>query len=126
VNLLALVTGADADGEALLAGEAEDAALGRAVQRWRDRLGEIPSTARLAAWQESGYRLVVPGDAEWPTRLDDLGDTRPIVLWMRGTADLRRREGYENPNSAHFAAKPADRPVRRSAQCRRGNGDALR
>jgi hypothetical protein len=38
-DLLALVTGADADGEALLAGQAEDAPLGRVLPRWRDRLG---------------------------------------------------------------------------------------
>jgi DNA processing protein len=87
--VLALVTGADADGEALLAGEQADTALGRAIQRWRDRLGDIPTTARLAAWSESGLRLIVPGDAEWPSQLDDLGDTRPIVLWLQGTADLR-------------------------------------
>jgi DNA processing protein len=87
-EVLALVTG-DADGEALLAGQDEDAALSRAIPRWRDRLGEIPSTARLAAWQDSGLRIVGPGDAEWPTQLDDLGDTRPLRLWLRGTADLR-------------------------------------
>jgi DNA processing protein len=74
---------------ALLAGEAEDAALSSAMQRWRDRLGEIPSTASLAAWQDYGYRLVMPGDAEWPTQLDDLGGTRPLALWPRGAADLR-------------------------------------
>jgi DNA processing protein len=88
-QVLALVTGTDADGDAVLADQEEDAALSRAVPRWRDRLGEIPSTARLAAWQESEYRLIIPGDAEWPTQLDDLGDTRPIVLWLQGTADLR-------------------------------------
>jgi DNA processing protein len=87
--VLALVTGADADGEALLVGQAEDAALSRALPRWRDRLGEIPSTARMAAWQHSGYRLIVPDDAEWPTQLDDLGDARPLLLWLRGTANLR-------------------------------------
>jgi hypothetical protein len=84
-ELLALITGADPDGEALLAAEAEDVALQRAVPRWRDRLGEIPSTARLAAWQDSGLRVVIPADAEWPTQLDDLGDARPLVLWLRGT-----------------------------------------
>jgi DNA processing protein len=88
-ELLALVTGADADGDALLADGAGECALSRAVPRMRERLGEIPSTARLAAWQESGYRLVIPGDAEWPTQLDDLGDTRPLVLWLHGSADLR-------------------------------------
>jgi hypothetical protein len=88
-EVLALVTGADADGEALLAGEVEDAALHRVVQRWRERLGEIPSTARLAAWRDRGSRLIIPGDDEWPTQLDDLGDAWPIVLWRCGTADLR-------------------------------------
>src|SRR5215471_7686949 len=88
-EVLALVTGADADGAALLAGAPGDAALHRALPRWRDRLGEIPGTGRLAAWQDSGLRLVMPGDAEWPTQLDDLGDARPLVLWVRGTADLR-------------------------------------
>jgi DNA processing protein len=29
----------------------------------------------------------MPGDAEWPTQLDDLGDTRPLLLWLRGNAD---------------------------------------
>src|SRR5215831_9885752 len=71
-ELLALVTGADADGEALLADQEEDVALSRAVQRWRDRLDDNPSTARLAAWQASGLRLVMPGDDEWPSQLDDL------------------------------------------------------
>jgi DNA processing protein len=88
-QVLGLVTGANADGAALLAGDADDAALHRAVQRWRDRLGQTPSTARLAAWQDSGLRVVIPGDAEWPTQLDDLGDARPLLLWLRGTADLR-------------------------------------
>jgi DNA processing protein len=88
-EVLALVTGADADGEAMLADQAEDAALSRALPRWRDRLGEVPGSARLAAQQQSGMRVIVPGDAEWPTQLDDLGDTRPLVLWVSGTADLR-------------------------------------
>jgi DNA processing protein len=34
-------------------------------------------------------RLIMPGDAEWPTQLDDLGHARPLLLWARGTADLR-------------------------------------
>jgi DNA processing protein len=88
-EVLALVTGADAGGQALLAADEEDAALARALPRWRERLSEIPTTARLAAWQDSGLRLIMPGDAEWPTQLDDLGNARPLLLWARGTADLR-------------------------------------
>ncbi|WP_436945332.1 DNA-processing protein DprA [Streptomyces sp. SudanB25_2051] len=37
-----------------------------------------------------GGRFLVPGDAEWPSQLDDLGDARPVGLWVRGAADLRR------------------------------------
>ncbi|MEV7832607.1 DNA-processing protein DprA [Streptomyces subrutilus] len=37
----------------------------------------------------SGVRLVCPGSAEWPTQLDDLGDARPVGLWLRGRPHLR-------------------------------------
>ena len=63
--------------------------IGRAFERWRARLGQVPPPARLAAWQRDGLRLVCPGEPEWPTQLDDLGDARPVVLWLRGSADLR-------------------------------------
>jgi DNA processing protein len=63
--------------------------LARAVERWRARIGQVPSAARLAAWDRGGFRLVCPGEPEWPTQLDDLGDARPVVLWLRGATDLR-------------------------------------
>jgi DNA processing protein len=123
-EVLALVTGADGDGEALLVGPAQDDALGGALPRWRDRLGEIPSTARLAAWQDSGLRVIVPGDGEWPTQLGDLGDARPLVLWLRGTADLRlicvnsvavvgsrAASGYGNHVAVEMAAVLAERGI---------------
>ncbi|MFE1262875.1 DNA-processing protein DprA [Streptomyces albogriseolus] len=43
----------------------------------------------LAVAQDAGVRFLCPGDAEWPGQLDDLGDARPLGLWVRGTADLR-------------------------------------
>ncbi|MFE8946606.1 DNA-processing protein DprA [Streptomyces sp. NPDC007856] len=43
----------------------------------------------LAVAGEAGARFVGPGDAEWPGQLDDLGDARPIGLWVRGRASLR-------------------------------------
>ena len=61
----------------------------RTVDGMRSRRAALPSPARIEAWQRDGYRLVCPGEPEWPTQLDDLGDARPIVLWVRGTADLR-------------------------------------
>jgi len=63
--------------------------LARAFARWRARAGQIPTAASLAAWGRDGLRLVGPGDPEWPTQLDVLGDQRPVVLWARGSADLR-------------------------------------
>jgi hypothetical protein len=121
-ELLALVTGADADGEALLAGQDEDAPLSLDILRWRDRIGEIPSTARLAAWQDAGMRLVMPGDDEWPSHLDDLGNARPLLLWARGSARVRQAcedaaaivgsraaTGYGNHVAIEMAAHLAER-----------------
>jgi DNA processing protein len=73
---------------ALLSGQG-DLGAGRAAERWRARLTDLPRLGRLAAWQRTGYRLACPGDPEWPTQLDDLGDARPVILWLCGAADLR-------------------------------------
>ncbi|WP_411978594.1 DNA-processing protein DprA [Streptomyces sp. N50] len=43
----------------------------------------------LAVAQDAGVRFVCPGDVEWPAQLDDLGDARPIGLWVRGEPNLR-------------------------------------
>ena len=61
----------------------------RAIRRLRARAAELPSPARVELWLRGGYRLVFPGEPEWPTQLDDLGEARPVVLWLRGAADLR-------------------------------------
>ncbi|WP_405722569.1 DNA-processing protein DprA [Streptomyces sp. NBC_01537] len=43
----------------------------------------------LAAAEALGGRFICPGDPEWPTQLDDLGDQRPYGLWVRGRPSLR-------------------------------------
>ncbi|MHB9858761.1 DNA-processing protein DprA [Streptomyces sp. YIM S03343] len=43
----------------------------------------------LAVAREAGVRFVPPGAAEWPGQLDDLGDGRPLGLWVRGRPSLR-------------------------------------
>jgi len=43
----------------------------------------------LDAARGAGVRFVAPGDPEWPGQLDDLGDGRPLGLWVRGPAGLR-------------------------------------
>jgi DNA processing protein len=123
-QLLAAISGADEDGEAVLVGQMPDVALARALSRWRERLIEVPTTARLAVWQQSGLRIVIPGDPEWPTQLDDLGDARPLLLWLRGSADLRltcvssvsmvgsrAATGYGNHVAIEMAAALADHGV---------------
>jgi DNA processing protein len=61
----------------------------RAMERWRVRLGELPSAADVAGFRREGVRLVCPGDPEWPTELNDLGNAAPYALWLRGNGDLR-------------------------------------
>jgi DNA processing protein len=116
------VTGASSNGSMILTGEPAESGLAKAMSRWRGRLGQLPGAGRLAAWQDSGLRLIIPGDAEWPTQLDDLGDARPLLLWLRGTADLRltcinsvsmvgarAATGYGNHVAVEMAAALSDR-----------------
>jgi len=63
--------------------------LDRALSSWAARLGEAPAEPDLAAWRQAGIRLVCPGDPEWPSQLEVLGDARPWGLWVRGSGDLR-------------------------------------
>ncbi len=50
------------------------------AQVWRDHLG-VPGANELAARidqvQQSGVRALIPGDSDWPTALDDLGEVAP-------------------------------------------------
>ena len=74
---------------ALPAGQRHALAMTRALERWRSKLAAPPTLARLEAWERGGIRLVCPGEPEWPTQLDALADTRPLLLWLRGRSDLR-------------------------------------
>ncbi len=72
---------------------AGDAGLGApdlvaALDRWRPRV--VANAALLAVNQavRLGLRLLVPGDVEWPSGVDDLGPHGPIALWVRGNPAL--------------------------------------
>lgn len=61
-------------------------------KRWAGlcaRAGLVEPGRDLAVAQDAGVRFVCPGDVEWPAQLDDLGDARPIGLWVRGHPNLR-------------------------------------
>jgi len=61
----------------------------RAVSRWHSALKEMPTRGEVERALGGRFRLVYPGCAEWPDRLDELGDATPIALWVTGVADLR-------------------------------------
>jgi DNA processing protein len=58
-------------------------------ERYLARLEAADPEADLRRVAELGGRLLVPGDLEWPSQLDQLGEQAPWALWVRGTADLR-------------------------------------
>ncbi|MFF5674001.1 DNA-processing protein DprA [Streptomyces hygroscopicus] len=53
------------------------------------RAAGLDPAADLALIARRGGRFVCPGDLDWPGQLDDLGDARPVGLWVRGAASLR-------------------------------------
>lgn len=53
------------------------------------RLRGLDEARDLRQAERLGIRLVCPGESEWPTQLDQLGPARPLLLWVRGTEDLR-------------------------------------
>ncbi|PVC86350.1 DNA-protecting protein DprA [Streptomyces sp. CS090A] len=59
------------------------------LEGYRLRAAAAEPARDLAAVAALGGRLVCPGDREWPSQLDDLGDARPVGLWVRGRPDLR-------------------------------------
>ncbi|MGE7436197.1 MULTISPECIES: DNA-processing protein DprA [Kitasatospora] len=56
---------------------------------YRARLPGLDPEADLERVHSLGGRFIIPGDIEWPSQLDDLGDNRPVGLWTRGTGSLR-------------------------------------
>ncbi|MFF5161210.1 DNA-processing protein DprA [Streptomyces sp. NPDC000348] len=65
---------------------------GASGKRWAGMLAraERAEPCRdLAVARDAGVRFVGPGAPQWPGQLDDLGDARPLGLWVRGGADLR-------------------------------------
>jgi DNA processing protein len=73
----------------LVSGEPESRRLAEHMGWWRVRLPSADPEADLTVCAKLGGRMVCPGEPEWPTQLDALGDRVPYALWLRGPADLR-------------------------------------
>lgn len=81
-DVAAEVRDALGDPEALSPGVIEEA-----MARWRPRMlsRDVLRSVVLAA--RVGAVLLMPGDERWPSRLEDLGEHAPILLWWRGPLD---------------------------------------
>jgi DNA processing protein len=59
---------------------------------WRDRIHSKGSpdqvSAQVAQLEASSFMVLVPGDSDWPTAVDDLGDRAPYALWTAGWISL--------------------------------------
>ncbi|MEU3859810.1 DNA-processing protein DprA [Streptomyces sp. NPDC028722] len=65
---------------------------GVSATRWAGllaRAGRAEPERDLGSARAAGARFLCPGDSEWPRQLDDLGDARPVGLWVRGRPSLR-------------------------------------
>ncbi len=59
---------------------------------WQRRLAPRIDAAQarrvLAETERHGLRVLIPGDADWPTSVNGLGDHAPVALWARGDTGL--------------------------------------
>lgn len=59
---------------------------------WQRRLAPRLDAAQiarvLADTERHGLRILIPGDADWPTAVEVLGDRAPLVLWAKGDTSL--------------------------------------
>lgn len=68
------------------------ALIARTRPRWKEGLVDWT----LAACERHGLTFVFPDDDAWPAQLNDLGDTAPLMLYVRGdvTALTYKRSSY--------------------------------
>ncbi|GAA1144949.1 DNA-processing protein DprA [Microbacterium oxydans] len=59
---------------------------------WRNKVAprlDVQAVTRvLTETDRLGLRVLVPGDSDWPTALNDLGERAPTALWLRGATSF--------------------------------------
>lgn len=78
-----LIEAVGSAGESLAPKEAVDG-----LTRWTPRIDEALLARSVAQAARVGARFLIPGDAEWPIGMDDLGRHAPLGLWVRGRLDV--------------------------------------
>ncbi len=102
--------------------ELDDDELDHAVARWTPRISKADALLALRQAARFAVSLVVPGDPDWPERLDDLAAFAPVALWMRGRRErlpsldrgiaivgARAATGYGEHVTVELSAGLADR-----------------
>lgn len=59
--------------------------------RWLVRLPHLDPARELRQLQPRGVRVLIPGDPQWPSALDELGPGAPACLWVLGEPALLAR-----------------------------------
>jgi DNA protecting protein DprA len=94
------------------------------MARWRPRLTSPSVLRSIELAGRLRAALLLPGDETWPTRMDDLGEHAPILLWWRGGLDpgvaseramavvgSRAATGYGEHVAAELASGLVDRGI---------------
>ncbi|WP_124055056.1 DNA-processing protein DprA [Arcanobacterium ihumii] len=69
-----------------LAGSNFSEAFNRSIQRWASRLQNL-SAFNYDVLPKLGITILIPQDCDWPRQLNDLGERRPLCLWVRGNVE---------------------------------------
>lgn len=62
--------------------------LSRAIERWKPRLNRRATLSDLETATNVNATIVTPTDMHWPEGVDDLEEHAPLLLWVRGHAEL--------------------------------------
>lgn len=54
------------------------------LERWRLRVDRAQTIRDIERARAAQLRVLLPGDVDWPLRLDDLSVHAPTMLWVRG------------------------------------------
>jgi DNA processing protein len=62
------------------------------LQRWRARLSDISIQVVKNTIARLNLTVLIPGDDLWPQKINRLGNDAPIILYVRGDAELLARK----------------------------------
>lgn len=64
----------------------------RSLKGWAARTSSLAPERDLESLGRLGGGLLIPGDANWPCGVEDLGPAAPVALWFRGSGEVPRQE----------------------------------